>query len=380
MNIKFPSIQNISQVRDLIASKQEFIIAEREWYSVVNYLVAMPDSFIGSNDEETALLRECRGLIFCNKSGRVISRPYHKFFNLNEKEETQKHNVNWNNQFSVLEKLDGSMIRAIAIPGTNGEFRLGTKMGITDIALHAERFVASRKEYMQFIKQAVQLDITPIFEWCSNKHQIVVSHSEDKLVLTALRDNYTGTYLNIYQDDWAVDVVERYPFTEIDLLVDHCKSLENAEGYVIRFHDGHMLKVKGDWYLQLHKSKDRIRFEKDVIDLILSDTIDDIKPFLLEFDLKKIEKFEKEFNEGILNSAAKMGQFVTNHKGLTRKEFAAVLNASSKIFLKANAIMWKIYDGKDPLQAIKDMVGRNTSSQTAVESVRFLFNAKFKGD
>lgn len=387
MNTSFPLIRNFSEIRDLIAPKPEFVIADRGWFSVVNYLVAMPDTFTGSTDEESAILRECRGLVFCNKTGEILSRPYHKFFNLNEREETQKHNIDWGKNFSVLDKLDGSMIRAIRIPGEKSDFRLATKMGITDIAMQAERFVARRPEYIKIIRECLLFGMTPIFEWCSNKSQVVISHPIDKLVLTGIRENYTGIYVEFNSDTKrlakGIDLVESRSFNDIDAIVNHCKTLEDAEGYVIRFSDGHMLKVKGDWYLQLHKSKDRIRFEKDVIDLILDEKIDDIKPFLLQNDLKEIEIFEKSFNRGMLETASRLQNvvegFKEKHPDASRRDFALapLFEKSPDVF---KPVFWKIYDGKSALDAIKDIVKKHIGSQTAVDRVRVLFgNVKFKG-
>jgi hypothetical protein len=38
-------------------------------------------------------------------------------------------------------------------------------------------------------------DMTPIFEWCSRNQRIVVDYPEDMLVLTAVRDNIEGVYI-----------------------------------------------------------------------------------------------------------------------------------------------------------------------------------------
>jgi len=114
MNYMFPSILHIDDIRPAIAGRTDFIVAERDWGYVVNYLVAMPDSFppvlddtyhcpgcnlpmsetVGCSSQRcpelisfAAIRLECRGMLFY-RAGNILSRRVHKFFNVNEKEET----------------------------------------------------------------------------------------------------------------------------------------------------------------------------------------------------------------------------------------------------------------------------------------------------
>jgi RNA ligase len=63
-----------------------------------------------------AIRRECRGLVF-DKNGWILARRFHKFFNLNEREETLARNVDFSKPHSVLAKIDGSMISPVIING-----------------------------------------------------------------------------------------------------------------------------------------------------------------------------------------------------------------------------------------------------------------------
>ena len=87
MNYKFPHITHIDQVKKAIEGKEEFIIKvdEEHGIAIVNYNVAFEDTFPPVIDEKTALLRECRGITFDLETGRVLSRKFHKFFNLDER-------------------------------------------------------------------------------------------------------------------------------------------------------------------------------------------------------------------------------------------------------------------------------------------------------
>lgn len=51
--------------------------------------------------------RECRGLIFDAQTGKLLSRRFHKFFNIGQNEENASEKLNWNDEYVVVEKYDG---------------------------------------------------------------------------------------------------------------------------------------------------------------------------------------------------------------------------------------------------------------------------------
>lgn len=195
MNYKFPEIRTINDVLPHIEGHDEFIVADKGDYTVINYAVSMIDTFdmSGPDDLGGAIRRECRGLIF-DKEGKLISRPFHKFFNVNERPETQSNMIDISKPHMIMEKMDGSMIRPVPI---NGEIRFGTKMGITEVAMQVEEFVAKNTKYKDFAKWCVENGLTPLFEWTSPNNQIVLPYENDQLTLLAVRHNITGEYLKI---------------------------------------------------------------------------------------------------------------------------------------------------------------------------------------
>lgn len=88
--------------------------------------------------------------------------------------------------------VHNSMITPIPV---DGNIRWGTKMGVTDVALGAEEFVAKNPQYQELAKWCIQNKKTPIFEWVSRKQRIVIDYEEDNLILIAIRDNVTGEYM-----------------------------------------------------------------------------------------------------------------------------------------------------------------------------------------
>ena len=395
MSYNFVECRTLIEYKDAIRGHEEFIIAEREDYIVINYITQHPDSFADPNESgiteeekrNRILRRDCRGIIF-DKEGRVIRKPYHKFFNLNERPETEVNNIDWSKNFVILDKLDGSMITPI--PFYDYQFKIkfvryATKMGITEVAMNAEKFIAESKiDYDIFCKHVLNYGFTPIFEWCSRKNRIVVDYPEDQLVLTALRNTKTGSYeayhsLKMLGEDYGIPVVKAYEgsWSGIQMFMDTVKDLEGAEGYIFAFDDGHRYKAKGAWYCAIHKAKDKINLEKNVIDALSNERIDDIKPFLLLDDRVKLESFEKVFWEGLFNKAFMLGMdFIDyreslNGKPINRKDFA--LDFASKYEGLEKSIMFRILEGNKTNDEILNIIKKNCGSQTSINKVRHLW-------
>lgn len=299
MKYSFPKIYDIDDVLCAIEGSPEFIVAEKDGYKVVNYVVATHDTFPAVEGEDIPSLynamvrRECRGLVF-DLEGKIINRRYHKFFNVNERDETAIHAIDWSRPHVILEKLDGSMVSPCYV---NGHLRWMTKMGITDTSMEAEAFVATHPEYVGFAENCLKQGATPIFEWCSNKNRIVLDYPEDRLVLTAIRDNETGKYVPHHIDarnGWGIPVVKAFPSNgNVHEMIDWVRKSEDAEGVVVRFDDGHMVKIKSDWYVRIHKVKSLLGQERDVVALILNNELDDMLPVLPREDVERVEKFQK---------------------------------------------------------------------------------------
>ena len=295
----YPPINHIHDVLAAINGSPEFTVTEKDGgYTCVRYQMMDSDTFPSVQGDDAmyaALRRECRGLLFNTLTGAIISRPLEKFFNLGERADivpdlTKPHRA--------LEKLDGSLVRQIPMP--SGGIRWGTKAGITDKSMPAETFVALHPEYTEFAEWACSENLTLIFEWLgkSKDDQIVIEHKEDALILTAIRHNITGAYMpyeKMFGIAYArgIPVVKEYPldFTDLPAAVAIIRALEGEEGVVIRWDDGHMVKLKSDWYVSLHRAKAAITQERATIQLILNEKTDDLIPILPENDVKRLHMF-----------------------------------------------------------------------------------------
>jgi RNA ligase len=381
VNYDFPEIDHIDDVIPHIEDWQEFKVMQKDWYTVINYMVAFEETFSLVRERShynMKIRRECRGMIFDTATGNLISRPYHKFFNVGEREETNLDKIDLTQPHVVLEKLDGSMIRPIPTPEG---FRLGTKAGITDVAMNAEYFVADKPEYAKFIKSSFSCGLTPIFEWCSRKNRIVVDYSEDNLILTAVRDMRSGNYIPYSQmvetgKNYDIPVVKAIAGDETDIekIVDHIRKWDDGEGVVIRFDNGHMVKIKADEYILRHRSKEQINSEKNIIQVILNDSVDDMIPLLTPEDAQRLKDFQQKFWCAVdevssdLTKIFKGGDMMYPDK----KEFA--VEFVNRMLLPIHRpFMFGMKQGKDCKQLLTDSIEKSLTSQTKLNDSRWMF-------
>jgi RNA ligase len=376
----FPQIKTIDDVLPHIEGREEFLVMEKEGYTVIKYAVAFEDTFQwDSNDPVgSAIRRECRGMIF-NQDGELISRPYAKFFNVGEKEETQLNKVNLYKSHIVLEKLDGSMIRPI--PTSEG-FNLATKAGVTEISQQAEVFISDKPHYAKFIHSMFDGKLTPIFEWVSRKNRIVVDYENDNLILTAIRNTEMGNYLPYFNmldlaEHWNIPVVKAVDglaVQNIELFVKQIREWEDSEGVVLRFDTGHMVKIKSDQYVLRHKTKDSISQEKNVLQTILNDSIDDLVPLLTPEDADRLKRFQRAFLAGLDEVALEMAElFVKGNKMYPEKKDFAVEFVQKKVDPIYAPIMYAMKAGRGSKEVLIEMIGKSLGSQTKIDAARWLW-------
>lgn len=196
----FPIIEHINQVYEAIRGRPEFICANRDTHLIFNYNVSFEDTFPEPDTKDENLnnlyriRRECRGLIFCSKTGKVIRRPFHKFFYINERNSTSADKIDLTKQHHILEKLDGSFISPYRTH--DNKFLVGTKMGVTDIANMSLKFFEDNSPHRELSEYCIENNMTPIFEFTTRKQRIVIDYgNEDRLTLLAIRHNITGEYI-----------------------------------------------------------------------------------------------------------------------------------------------------------------------------------------
>lgn len=380
MTYQFPKITHLQQVLDAIKGREEFVVrvSEEHDYTIVNYAVNFEDTFPPVTDERTAILRECRGITFRTSSGEIISRKYHKFFNLGERPETLPGNIDWSVPYREFEKLDGSMITPLMI---NGGVRWATKMGLTDVAKPVDEFTKDKVNYHEFAKYWMSEGWTPIFEWCSRIQRIVIDYPVDALILTAIRHNVTGVYKTYEEmrdeaDAYDIPLVKAGPeITGLDEdAIEAIRVLEGKEGEVWRTAEGHMRKLKAEHYCLIHKTLEHLNFEKDVIRLIVDEKLDDAKPFLPEDLVTKADEFAKAIFTGVKKYCSDLFWEVQadfdNMNGSKKKFADKVKDLRDQRF---RFWAWdNLEGGEDALFGfMMQQVGNNLGSQTKVNDFRW---------
>lgn len=370
VNYKFPEIRTINDVLPHIQDRPEFIVAERDFGTVVNYMVAYSDSFdMSSPDDLTgAIRRECRGLIF-DTEGKIMSRPFHKFFNLNERDETQQHLIALDmlSDHTIMEKMDGSMIRPVIM---HDELRLATKMGVTDIAEDAEKLLTTKR--YEWLLYMVKNGITPLFEYIAPWNKIVVDYKDADLVYLGSRMNISGKYF-FDQQSAPFTLVTQYGtmFGDLTDYVSRARQKEGREGDIIRFADGHMIKLKNDWYVRIHKTKDLIQSNRNIAEIIINEKLDDIIPLLDATDLAKVKAYELRFNAAIENVLGRIDGLVTLARvlhGSNKKDVAVNFIPNLKYKDDAKCI-FAAYDNKDIRAFVIDFIKKSVNNTTKYDEL-----------
>ncbi len=382
MKTTFPHIHHIDQIRPHVDGRSDIRIMPRAHGFTINYLLILPSTWAEPCTLTHWFRRECRGLMF-DHHGKIISRPYHKFFNLNENSFTTATHVDLAQPHVILEKLDGSMVRPFF--DSQGCIRWATKMGETAIAQMAGEFAAGHKSIMDFVGDQLLMGFTPIFEWCSRKQRIVLDYPRDRLVLTALRNTITGEYVN-YQKmveiaEHSVEVVQAVKsHSDLTRVVNEVRSLSGQEGWVIRFDSGEMVKLKADEYLRQHQALNNLRAEKNVLSLILNDQTDDFCSMVSPEINAQLKEFEQTVREGILKRAHVLETAVAHAKACNwdRKTFAHSVVCEWP-HVEERGILFQMLDGVPAVEGIINMLKKHLKSQSDVDRVRWVWgNACWK--
>lgn len=185
---------------------------------------------------------QCRGLVIDQETGKIVARPFRKFFNLEE----GRHQPT--DSFEVFDKMDGSLIIAFHYQGSwvlasRGSF-------ISDQALAATRLFA------QVDTALLQPDVTYLFELTAAWNRIVVHYDAEER-LTLLGAIHTDSGVEV---DWSTledlkgcgfELVQKYNFTDYTGI--QALNWQNSEGFIVRFTNGDRCKIKFAEYVRLHR-------------------------------------------------------------------------------------------------------------------------------
>lgn len=184
---------------------------------------------------------QCRGLILDN-TGKVVARPFPKFFNLEELVNEPIPNL----PFEVYEKMDGSLGISYAI---DNELFIATRGSfISEQSVKANELLNTK---YATAKAQMNPAITYLFEIIYPTNRIVLDYGDrEALVLLGMIETATGKELPL--EDIGFPIVKRYDGLK-DLHQLKALAFDNKEGFVVKFSNNYRLKVKFEEYVRIHR-------------------------------------------------------------------------------------------------------------------------------
>ena len=149
---------------------------------------------------------------------------------------------------------------------------------------------------------------------------------------------------------------------------------EDREGFIIRFDNGHMIKTKNVWYVNIHKTKELIASDRHILNLILENSMDDALPFLDEQDIAYVNEFEVNFRDSyarVLENLESVATKCINDAGGDRKKLAVEMLPASGLDKKNWGFVFKKADGIDIDASldkfVRERLGNNSRYAEVVE-------------
>jgi RNA ligase len=275
----FPYLKFIQPVLEDIRSNPEIQICKHEGtpFASICYAVAEKDTFA------TALRRECRGLMYNTETGEIVLRPFHKFFNVGENEDSLLLNLKVKQgpgEMFVPEKIDGMMV---AMSVYDDKLIAATKRTLLQAPfyLQAERVVRA----MQHRCGPCTVLFERVYSKLAKNQQSVLTYDADELVVLAVRLNRTGEYIDrrfyqhvldahgINEDSKGIRLVRQVHFPSFERLIDAHYTQTDVEGWVIEI-KGQFYKLKTEWYINRHHLVGTL-CERSIAKMVLNERIDD---------------------------------------------------------------------------------------------------------
>lgn len=186
-----------------------------------------------------------RGLIIDVLAQEVVATPFPKFFNHGERAETIP-----DLSFETFEKVDGSLI---IIYWHGSQWRTATKG-----SFKSEQAIAAREFLTPRATSLLWPGVTYLAEYVGPSNRIVISYSEHRLVLLGAYfpdgGEATTEAMGVVASTIGWRMAARHDYKSIsDLLATAGTLPATSEGFVIRFSNGHRIKIKGDEYCRIHR-------------------------------------------------------------------------------------------------------------------------------
>lgn len=207
-----------------------------------------------------------------------------KFFNLGERYENEITEALVKRVKSIQVKDDGSLIGFLVLP--NGKVVAKTKLGFKNEFTNIANKWLLENDNEHKIVELYNKGIFPLFECVSDKHKVVLSYDWEGLKLiqarteknTFLEVDELATIANDY--NWTFEDPLEHSLEELLSLKD---TLENVEGFIIRFEDDSFCKVKTSWYFELHSASEALDRLTEVLNSVFEGNKIELDDFEIDF-------------------------------------------------------------------------------------------------
>lgn len=270
----------------------------------------------------------CRGLIF-DEAGRIIARPFPKFFNSGERENDVLPNL----PFEVYEKMDGSLGISYSV---NKELFIATRG-----SFNSEQSVkANELLNTKYLAAKAQMNpaITYLFEIIYPENRIVVDYgNKEELVLLGMVETATGKELPL--EEIGFPVVKKYDgLTDIHEL--KALAFKNKEGFVVKFSNNYRLKIKFEEYVLMHRVFTQVSSVSIWENLMANQPLDEI-----------IQRMPDEFYEWVKATKKRLEDEFATIENTAKKEFKVLATRKETALYFQTCtypkILFSMLDGKD---------------------------------
>jgi T4 RnlA family RNA ligase len=305
-------------------------IKDDQIYRIFVYRIASYSDFL----KEGAL--ECRGTMFRmfhDKQAEevnpteLVCRPPLKFFNLDENPFTQ--NLDHAGAIEFMDKADGSLISTFM---HNEKLALKTKASLTaeQIELAWSVLRAADKDLLSDITYLTKHYYTINMEIVSPLNRIVLPYDKTELRILNIRNNDTGetSYFRDISGYPSLQAIwvdrEEIQSGDEERFIKSIAMMEDIEGFVVRYYDGKLVKIKTDWYKTLHHTKDSVNIPRRLFECVVTETTDDLRSLFHDdpIALQKITDMEAMVVPKINHMIHVVENFYAANKEKSRKDYA----------------------------------------------------------
>jgi len=259
----------------------------------------------------------------------LVSLPMEKFFNLGENPFTM--DLDLSKVIRVEDKRDGSLISTVRLPQYDDVVHVKSKGSFSsDQAKAAYTMLNYGDEYWEFAKllrSAIGSNYTVNMEYTAPSNQIVVGYTKAALTVLNIRDNATGAYIDPINFGFPAYWVADYQDREVDQTwLEMVEQETGKEGYIIQFDNGLKVKIKNDWYRNLHLQKEQVSQPRRLFEAVLHETSDDLKGLFAADpqSIQRIEAMEELVKREYNRLANIIDTFYTENRELSRKDYAVL--------------------------------------------------------